>query len=153
MIKTVKTEDILNAWKIISTAKYTKMADEDKVNIWKISRILKPIANKFEEDSKDASEKLKPYEDFTERFQKAQQYERFLRGGSEGESPITEEEYNNFIKDLQNYNRLVSNAIKEFAQKEVELEFEPLSEEAFGKLMASNDWTIEQAMGLSPIIL
>jgi len=68
MIKTVKTEDILNAWKIISTAKYTKMADEDKVNIWKISRILKPIANKFEEDSKDASEKLKPYEDFTERF-------------------------------------------------------------------------------------
>ena len=39
------------------------------------------------------------------------------------------------------------------ADKVVDLEFEPLSEEAFGKLMASNDWTIEKAMTIGALIV
>lgn len=150
MKKTVKTEDVLGAWRIISTAKYNKMADEDKVKVWKISRILKPIATKFEEDSKDAADKLKPYEDFEQRFQKAQEYEKAIK--EDEVTPMTKEEYSKFIEDLKQYNKLVNNAVREFADKEVEIEFEPLSEEAFGKLMASNDWNMEQVMGANLII-
>ena len=62
-------------------------------------------------------------------------------------------EYNEFIKKLQDYNRLVGEAVKEFADKEVEIEFEPLSEESFGKLMASNEWTMEQTVEIGMLIV
>jgi len=42
--------------------------------------------------------------------------------------------------------------VKDFADKEVELEIEPLTEDAFAKLMASNEWTMEQAVVLGDIV-
>ena len=42
------------------------------------------------------------------------------------------------------FNKLLAKAVKEFADAEVELEFDALSEDAFAKLMASNDWTMQQ---------
>ena len=60
MTKKVKTEQVLGAFNVLNTAKYAKMDDADKIKVWKIARALKPIATKFDEDSKDAAEKLKP---------------------------------------------------------------------------------------------
>ena len=62
-------------------------------------------------------------------------------------------EYQEFLKEFREYNKLVGDAVKEFADKEVELELEGISEEVFGKLMASNDWTMEQAVLLSDVII
>ena len=76
MKKTVKTSEILSTFNVLSNAKYGKMEDSDKIKVWKICRKLKPIATKFDEDTKDAAEKMKPTEDFDERLSKAQQYER-----------------------------------------------------------------------------
>lgn len=59
----------------------------------------------------------------------------------------------NLSENFQNYNRLVADAVKEFADKEVEIEFEPLSEDAFGKLMASNEWTMEQTVEIGMLIV
>ena len=42
--------------------------------------------------------------------------------------------------------------MKEFAEKEVKVEYELLDEDGFGKLMASNDWTLEQAAFISDYI-
>ena len=42
--------------------------------------------------------------------------------------------------------------MKEEAEKEVELTFDKLSEEAFSKLVASNDWTCGQIMALSDAV-
>ena len=56
MKKTVKTSEILSVYNIISTAKYGKLSDEDKVKVWKITRKMKPVATKFDEDSKDAAD-------------------------------------------------------------------------------------------------
>lgn len=145
MKKTIKTNDALNIYNIINQGKYTKMEDGDKIKAWKICRALKPFATKFEEDSKDAAEKMKPTDDFQERLQKAQEYER-LRGEKQPAIDImTTAEYEDFIKEFKGYNETVQKAVKEFAEKEVEMEFEPLSEDAFGKLMASNEWTMQQA--------
>lgn len=76
MKKNVKTEAVLKVYNIISSAKYGKMSDDDKIKIWKITRILKPIASEFEENSKDAYEKFIPNEGFKDNLQKAQEYER-----------------------------------------------------------------------------
>lgn len=153
--QTIKTEKVLNAYRVLSTAKYGKMDDGDKIKVWKIARTLKPVADKFDDDSKDAAEKFKPSEDFTERLQKAQEYEQKIKDANLDAStlPMGAAEYGEFVKEFQKYNKLVGDAIKEFADKEVELEFEKLTEDAFGKLMASNEWTMEQAMEIGMLIV
>lgn len=65
---------------------------------------------------------------------------------------MTETQYKAFIEEYKNYNKVVEKAIKEFAYKEVEIEFTPLSEESFGKLMASNDWNMEQVITLGDFV-
>lgn len=152
--KTIKTEKALAAFRVLNTAKYSKLTDEDKIKVWKIARALKPVADKFDEDSKDAAEKFKPTEDFTEKLQKAQEFERMRNAGEDmDKSPIGAAEYGEFIKEFQKYNKLVTDAIKEFADKDVDLEFDVITEDAFGKLMASNEWTVEQALEIGQIIL
>jgi hypothetical protein len=45
---------------------------------------------------------------------------------------------------VNEYNQLVNKAVQEFSEKDVELKFESLSDDDFGKLMASNDWTMAE---------
>lgn len=154
MKKTLKTKEILSAHQVLGTAKYEKLEDADKIRVWKIARQMKPIATKFDEDAKDAAEKMKPSDDFTERLQKAQEYEQMIRKPDldAQKLPMGAAEYDEFIKELRKYNKLVDDAVREFADKEVELDFEPVSEDAFGKLMASNQWTMAQAVELGEMI-
>ena len=154
MKQTIKTEKVLSAYRVLSTAKYTKMDDSDKIKVWKIARALKPVATKFDEDSKDASEKMKP-DGFDENLQNAQEFERVTKDANADASKLKmgAAEYNVFIRELQKYNKLVGDAVKEFADKEVEVEFDKLTEEAFGKLMASNEWTMEQTLEIGMLIV
>lgn len=152
--KTIKTSEALNVYNILNTAKYGKMEDADKIKVWKITRALKPIATKFDEDSKDAAEKFKQDIDgFDEKLQKAQEYER-LHGEKQPTIDImTTADYNDFIENVfKPYQKTVEKAIKEFADKETEISFEPISEDAFGKLMASNEWTMAQVTTLGDFI-
>lgn len=154
MKTTVKTEKVAKAYGILSTARFSKMEDADKIKVWKIGRALKPVADKFKDESEDAAEKMKP-EGFDEKYQKAQEYERVMRDkGADASKPeMGAAEYSKFVTEVQSYNRLVADAVKEYAEKEVELEFEPLPDETFEKLMVSNEWTLEQALELGMLII
>ena len=155
MKKTIKTSEILAAYNVLNSAKYGSMEDADKIKVWKITRALKPIATKFDEDRKDAAEKFKPKDkDFDEKYQKAQEYERIIRDpkADTKKLPMGAAEYDAFIEKFKEYNKLVGKAVEDFANKEVKVSFEPLSDDAFGKLMASNEWTMGQAVALSEII-
>ena len=154
MTRKVKTEKVLGAFNVLNTAKYAKMDDADKIKVWKIARALKPIATKFDEDSKDAAEKLKP-EGFDDDLRKAQEYERVTKDKDADASKLEmgAAEYGEFIKKLKEMNKLVADALKEFANKEVDIDFEPIREDAFTKLMASNDWTMEQAVMIGELIV
>jgi hypothetical protein len=154
MTRKIKTEKVLGAFNVLNTAKYAKMDDADKIKVWKIARALKPIATKFDEDSKDAAEKLKP-EGFDDDLRKAQEYERVTKDKDADASKLEmgASEYGEFIKKLKEMNKLVADALKEFADKEVDIDFEPISEDAFTKLMASNDWTVEQTMIIGDLIV
>jgi hypothetical protein len=150
-----KTSVILRVYNVISKAKYGKMDDADKIKLWKIARTIKPIATQFDEDSKSAAEKLQPTDDFQERLQKAQEFERMRNTNEDmSNSPMGAAEYNKFIGEFQKYNKLVNDAVKEFADKEVEVDIECISEDAFSKLIASNsDWTVEQTIEVGAFIL
>ena len=113
---------------------------------------MKPVAKQFEDDSKDAAEKLKP-ENLDTQLEKARDYEAKKQNGDD-DLPMTDAEYQAFIREVWTpFNQLVAKAVREFADKEVEIDFEPLSEEAFGKLMASNDWTIQKADVIGNLII
>lgn len=154
MTKKVKTEKVLGAFNVLNTAKYAKMDDADKIKVWKIARALKPVATKYDEDTKDAAEKLKP-EGFDDDLRKAQEYERVTKDKEADASKLEmgAAEYGEFIKKLKEMNKLVADALNEFANKEVDIDFEPISEDAFTKLMASNDWTMEQAVMIGELIV
>lgn len=138
----MKTAEILNAYGVLSKAKYQKLNEDDKIKVWKIQRALKPIAQKFNEDKADASENLIPT-DFMNRLSKAQEYEALKKQGEEN-LPITDVEYIKVLKEIKNYNRLIAKALKEIEEKEVTITFEPISEKAFGELMSSNDWSLKE---------
>lgn len=152
---TMTTEKVLAAWRTLNQAKYQKLDDADKVKVWKATRALRPIAEKFDEDLKDAAKKLKPSEDFDERLAKAQKYEVMIKQPDldAEQLPMGAAEYTNFIDEFHAYNKLVDEAMKEYAQQKVEIEVEPLSEESFAKLMASNDWTMAQVVSLDDILV
>ena len=153
MTRKVRTELLLVVFNVLNTAKYGKLDDQDKIKVWKIARQMKPIATKFVEETKDAAEKMKPGDDFDDRLQKAQEFERLRNtNGDMSKSPMGAAEYQEFIVEFKNYQKLVSDAVKEYADKEVEIEFEPVSEEVFGKLMSSNDWTVDQTTTLGDFI-
>lgn len=152
MKKVLKTEHVMEAFNILNAATYKKLDDADKVKLWKIARAMKPVAKQFEEDSKDAAEKLKP-ENLDMQLERARDYEAKKQNGDD-DLPMTDAEYQAFIREVWSpFNTLVAKAVREFADKEVEIDFEPLSEEAFGKLMASNDWTISKADVIGNLII
>ena len=149
----IETSKVVSAYNVLSTAKYDRLDDADKIKVWKIARALKPVATKFEEDNKDAAEKMKP-KGFDEKLQNAQEYERVVKNSNEDASNIKmgAAEYEKFISELKSYNKLVGDAVREYAEKECEISFEPISEDAFCKLMSSNDWTMGQVVQLGIII-
>jgi hypothetical protein len=151
---TLTTEKVLAAFNVLSSAKYSKLDDVDKIKVWKITRKLKPVAEKFDDDSKDAAEKMKPSEDFNERLVKAQEYERTIKQPDFDASklPMGAAEYSKFVDEFKSYQKLVNDTISDFAKKEVEVEIEILSEDAFGKLMASNDWNMAQVVALDEFV-
>ena len=151
----IKTEKVLEAFNILKAATYQKLDDADKIKLWKIARVMKPIATKFEEDSKDATEKLKP-EGFDEKLANAQEYERVTKDPNADASQLkmSAAEYDDFIKgEWTKFNQLIAKAVKEFADAKVDLEFEPLSEDAFTKLLSSNSWDVSKAMILGDLIV
>ena len=54
--------------------------------------------------------------------------------------------------DIKKNMILMEKALKEELDKEVDIDFEPLTEEAFSLLMASNSWKIKQVDLLDFII-
>ena len=85
--------------------------------------------------------------------EKAQAWNKDNQGKKVGELTQEEiDELNAINKYFSDYNSRVENCVKEEAEKEVELTFDKLNEEAFGKLVASNDWTCGQIMALSDAV-
>lgn len=150
MEKTMKVREVAEAYQILGSAKYQKLADEDKIKVWKLARQMEPIATKYSEDVQDAQEKMKPCEDFYDQLGKARQYDQAKQKGEE-ELPMSADEYEKFIGEWKNYNQLVEKAVKELAEKECDFKVEALTEEAFGKLMSSNDWNMYQVMTIGKV--
>lgn len=147
----LKTKKAIEGFKMLDSAKYQKLSDDDKVKVWKITRALRPIALEYSDEVQDARERLVPSEDYKENLQKAQLYEQMKKEGKDN-LPMSDEEYLEFLKVFKEYMVLLDKALKEELDKENDIEIPTISEDAFGKLMASNDWSFGQVEALDFII-
>jgi len=146
-MKKVTTKQISEVYAKLADAKITKMEDADKFKVIKALKQLKSIATAYEDFKKDAGEKLKG-EEHDKMIEKAQKWQ------NEGkDTTLTEEEKIAVNKYFSEYNDKISSCLKEEAAKENELTFEALTEEAFGRLMTSNDWTLSEITSIEEILV
>ena len=146
----LKTIEIAKAYKLLAEPVYQNLGDADRVKLWKISRKLFPIATKYAEEFQSAQQSLKPSDETMEKFKLAMQYEEAKE--KKTQLPMTEEEYQDILKEWKHYQGLLKEAMKDIENKENALEIEPLSDEAVGKLMSSNKWTFAQMDVVSFIV-
>jgi hypothetical protein len=153
MIKKTKAENVAQVFNILNAAKYSKLNDDERIALWKITRAMKPVALKLKDDIQDAAQHMKPSDDFDQRLALARQYEQAQRDGKEFDK-LNKEDYDAFIHEWRNYSKLVDTAVKEFADEDVEINIEPITEETLSRLMASNEsWTMEKAVIVSDMIM
>ena len=154
MTQKIKTEKVLAAYQVLSQAKYGKLSDEEKIKVWKIARAMKPVADGLNETIEDANEKFKP-ESYDEELQKFNTTKSMMRDANADmtTAPMGPSEADQwYINVFTPYQKLVNEAVSEFSKKDVEVSFDKLSEDVFGKLLASNEWNIGQVVMLGELI-
>lgn len=143
----MKTKQVVEVYNTLNGAKLSKMEDKDKFLVIKAMRQLKPISTAYEEFVKDAQEKLKG-DDFEDIQKKAQKWQE------EGENTsLSLEERREINTYLNGYNNKVVECLKEEVEKDNELNYEKISEDAFGKLVSSNDFDVKTIMNLQDALM
>lgn len=142
----MKTKQVVEAYNALNSAKLTKMEDKDKFLVIKAIRQLKPISTAYEEFVKDAQEKLKD-EQFNDNVEKAKKWQE------EGEkTTLTMDERMAMNAYFTAYNKRVDECVKEEKEKDVELSYERLTDDAFLKLLSSNDFDVNTIMLLNEVL-
>lgn len=155
MSKKVKTKEVLAAWQVLGAAKYDKLDSDQKVRVFHIGQQLKPIATAFSDYSADAMEKMQPSADFQERWDKAKVYETMTADPKADmeQLPMGPAEYKEFmVKEYFPFDRLWKKAIKDEGDKEVELKFNPISEEVLFALADTNKWNVDQTTAVATVV-
>lgn len=140
------TREIVAAYGLLKDAKLTKMEDADKFRLIKTLRALHKAADDYEAFRNEALEKLKG-EGHDGIVAKAQQWQR------EGDkTTLTAEERIGVNRYFAEYNSKVEQCLKEEAEAVRDIGAPALGEDAFGKLVASNDWTLGQMEALACVL-
>lgn len=146
----MKVRKIAEAYNVLASAKINKCEDGEKVAVWKVCHAIKKVAEDYQDACKDATSKLNDIEDYENKMQKALEYE-----SKKGENcEMKAEEYKAFVAEYDRVRKLVDSAVKELGDADVTLDVEGISEDAFGRLLASNpDWNMRQIEVVSDVII
>lgn len=143
-------EKVANIYPLLDKAKYTKMDNADRKALIKAMRPMKKTATEFNDFRDEAIKRLRP-----ENFDKvAELIDKFNSlPQEERKQAIADPEYQEAFKANGEYNNAINDCLKEEFDKEIELDFTPLTEEAVDKLLDSNtDWTLGQAMAVEELL-
>ena len=140
MEKTVTTENIVIAYNSLKGAKLTRLDTSEKFTAIKAMRVLKPVAASLQGFIEDAREKLRP-EGFDIIERKASAFDS-----------LSDEEKREVNAAINTYNADVARCISEEASKEHTLDFEPMTEETFGRLLDSNDLDMSTILVLQDVL-
>lgn len=136
----VSVKQIVDAYKLLDNTKSGTLDDPEKGKILKARKVMRPFVTEYEAFEKDCNEMHK-YEDLEK---DVELYNSVLNKSRQGKgNEVTEEEANGW-KRVMEYDQKVRKSLHEEEIKEVEIEFDKLSEGSDVKLMSANDWTPKQ---------
>lgn len=147
----MKVKDLIFASPVLSKAKLTRMDDLDKFNVIKAVRAIRIVTHEYDELVKDAQEKFKG-ENHDEMVLKAEVWNVKHSSGA----PIPPEERADFDElngYFSEYNRLMNKFRSDEAEKEVSCDYPRLTEDAFGSLVSSNDFTVEEILSIQTVLM
>ena len=122
MKKTVKTGTAVMAVRILANAKIDKMEDNEKFQLIRALRPLKKAAADYDALLEEATTRLRPSD-----------YDALLAKEQAGEKYTPEEEAR-----VRKFNADVAGCMRTEEERDVELDFEPLDEEALVRFGSSN---------------
>lgn len=150
----MKTKDIVTATAALSEAGLKGMEDKDKFTVIRALRVLKPIRQQYIDFVQDAANRLRP-EDFDQLEQRKKEWNKEHEGKKYNDLTSQELVELNYINArYADYNNKIEDCIREEADREQELTYDRLTEEAFGKLLAANaDWTAATILLLTETLM
>lgn len=130
----------------MNTAKLTKMESKEKFQVIKIMRAMKSVAEEWDSFVKTMDEKLKG-DNHEEMLAKAQQWQK------EGEKTTLSLDERMAVNEyFSKFNKDRTEMITSEQSKEVNIIFDKLTEEAFERLVDSNDFNVGQIVALQEAI-
>lgn len=150
MKKTIKNARIVNAYKTLDGGKYSKMDASGRSSLTHAMRIMRRTEKEFEELREDALKRFKPegYEEVEKKVEKVRQMpeEQQLRA-------LNDPEYATALAENKKYWDGVNDCVKEYLDKESEVEYGAMQPEQFQKMLDSNpEWTNGIMMELEEIL-
>lgn len=135
---TLKTDIIVGAYNVIDNTKLTGMTGTQKIEFVKLLRALTPVAKDFDDFRNVILDKMKG-DNHDEIITKLQKWRN-----EKEKTTLTEEERATINAYLNRYEMDVNEAMKSEAQKTHDIEFTPLSAEAFEAFAGSAEITTGQ---------
>ena len=126
-------DKIVKAYAKLGDVKVTTLEDKEVMKVIRMRKAMRPVSEDFNAFLEDVKTKFKP-EGFEDTVRKAQ----------EGWDKMTDSEKRAANELVTGYNRKVDEAAREEADREVEIEFEALSEDSLTKLMKENSLTVSE---------
>ena len=126
-------DKIVKAYAKLGDVKVTTLEDKEVMKVIRMRKAMRPVSEEFNAFLEDVKTKFKP-EGFEDTVRKAQ----------EGWDKMTDSEKRAANELVTGYNRKVDEAVREEADREVEIEFEALSEDSLTKLMKENSLTVSE---------
>lgn len=150
MKKSVKKQTIINVYPVLDASSLGKMEVTDRFAYIKALRPIKQIYTEFNDFREDAINRLKPenYDKIVDNVQKFNQMNQ-----EEREEALKDKEFADALQANGEFNLNVEMCFRDELAKDIDLEFAPLSEDAFGKLMESNpQWNAGQIIELQDLL-
>lgn len=147
----MKTIEAVKAYKILKRAKLTKMDEADKLTVIKAMRALRPVDETYDKDTEEGRRALQD-DRFDDMQQKAQKHNEAIQEKKK-DGLLSYSDLKELNDYFTAYDKSVRKMQKELDDKELTLTISHLSEEAFGKLAASNDFNGEELETLFNVIV
>lgn len=150
MVKKSKNEQIVLVYQKLDTANISKMDISDRILLIKILRQLKKVSLEFDSFREDVINKLKP-SDYDEMISKIAEFSSLPQ--EEQSKAVNDPKYAEALTKNITLNKLITECLGDEMLKITELDFTPISIDAFGKLLESNtDWTLGDASDIEDLI-
>lgn len=147
---TTTTQKIVKVYPLLDKAKYSRMEIADRQALIKAMFSMRKIAEDFSDFRAEAMKMLTP--------DNAEELSKTLRDFNshtpqERIELMSVPRYAEALEANAEFERAVTETLREESEREIRLEFTPLTQDAFDRLLDSNpDWTLGEAIMIQDIL-